>query len=187
MAIFFKNLDGWLYIQTIVLIAGIIYGTLIIIPSFQIKRSYILVLIFELCVAIFLTILFLVLIPNSYYLIWDLIFSIFMAMIMAEDLHGLTPIFKSELGEKAWNQGKDQMKVFGMQYKLQPYGTISIEREKCIGCKICLEVCPRDVYTYYDSEKKVDINNPAKCVNCNACVKRCLGHCVSIKKNKEQR
>ncbi|MFX1450776.1 MAG: ferredoxin family protein, partial [Promethearchaeota archaeon] len=63
---------------------------------------------------------------------------------------------------------------------LQPYGEIKIEREKCIGCLVCIEVCPRDVYVFNKNDKKADLINPERCINCNACVKRCLAQCLMI-------
>ena len=31
-----------------------------------------------------------------------------------------------------------------------------------------------------ESEKKVDLVNPEKCINCNACVHRCVAECLTI-------
>ncbi|MHA1757100.1 MAG: 4Fe-4S dicluster domain-containing protein [Promethearchaeota archaeon] len=64
--------------------------------------------------------------------------------------------------------------------KLQPYGQITLDREKCIGCKMCIEVCPRNLYSFNEIDKKVNLKNSEECINCNACVKRCLGHCLEI-------
>ena len=100
--------------------------------------------------------------------------------MLLEDFNGLTPIYKSELGEKKWNKGEDKMKFLFSEFKLQPYGEIKLEREKCIGCKVRIEVCPRDLYKFNESENKAVIHNPENCINCNACVNRCLGNCLKI-------
>jgi ferredoxin len=100
---------------------------------------------------------------------------------MAEDFHGLTPIYKSELGAKTWNKGDEKMKFLFGEYKLQPYGQIIITRDKCIGCKVCIDICPRNLYVFDEKDKKVDLRTPEKCINCNACVKRCLAQCLEIK------
>ncbi|MFX1501464.1 MAG: ferredoxin family protein [Promethearchaeota archaeon] len=64
--------------------------------------------------------------------------------------------------------------------KLQPYGNIKLEREECIGCKVCIDVCPRNLYLFNERDKKVDLYNSERCINCNACVKRCLAKCLEI-------
>jgi len=36
------------------------------------------------------------------------------------------------------------------------------------------------LYSFNEEDEKVDLNNPDKCINCNACVKRCLAQCLNI-------
>jgi len=44
--------------------------------------------------------------PNLFVFIWNICVSVLVSLIMSEDFHGLTPIYKSELGEKTWKKGK---------------------------------------------------------------------------------
>lgn len=169
-----------LYLNTTLILIGIIYGSMLILPSIHIKTGKVKVWIYEAIILILIIIFDLFIEKNLFYLIWNVILSILITIIMAEDFHGLTPIYKSELGEKTWNKGNNKMKFLFGEYKLQPYGQISIERERCIGCKICIEVCPRNVYNFNENDKKADLEFPAKCVNCNACVNRCLTQCLKI-------
>jgi NAD-dependent dihydropyrimidine dehydrogenase PreA subunit len=179
-SIFLSALDIWLYLHMIVILATIIYGSLVILPSFHGSSGMRKVAVFEVGVLIIIALLDWGLLVNVFYLIWDSVVSIFIALVMSEDFHGLTPIYKSELGEKTWQKGKDKMKFLFGEYTLNPYGTIQIERERCIGCRVCIEVCPRGVYVFNDGEHKADLTFPEICINCNACVRRCLADCLHI-------
>jgi NAD-dependent dihydropyrimidine dehydrogenase PreA subunit len=99
---------------------------------------------------------------------------------MSEDFHGLTTIYKSELGVKTWKKGNERMKFLFSEYKLQPYYQIILKRSLCIGCRVCIEVCPRNIYEFDEIDKKVNLKNPENCINCNACTKRCLAKCLEI-------
>lgn len=179
-AIFLPVLNILLYLDTFLIFVILIYGTLILLPSIPITSGKIKVWTYEGILLIFITLLNLLIIFDLSYLIWNVIFSLLVTLIMSEDFHGLTPIYKSELGDKKWKKGDEKMKFLFGEYKLQPYGEIKIERIKCIGCKVCLEVCPRNLYHFNDKDNKVDLKNQNKCINCNACVKRCLANCLKI-------
>ena len=45
--------------------------------------------------------------------------------------------------------------------------TLQLDPEKCTGCGICLEVCPRQVFSL--NGKKVRIANQDACMECGAC------------------
>ncbi|MFX1393348.1 MAG: HgcAB-like fusion protein [Promethearchaeota archaeon] len=182
LAIFFSNLDLILYLDTLLIGFIIIYGSLIILPSIPSTKGKLKVLIFGTLI-LFLIILFYIFVYDDlYYLVWNIITTLFVTLVMAEDFHGITPTYKSDLGEKSWKKGKENMKIVFGTFKLQPYGELKLDRDKCIGCKVCLDVCPRVVYKFNETDKKVDINSPKKCINCNACVNRCLAQCLKIEK-----
>jgi len=180
LTIFLPVLDIWLYLHTIVILAWIVYGSLSILPSFHGGSGKRKVAWFEVLALVVIALFDWILLFNGFYWIWDSIVSLFVALIMSEDFYGLTPIYKSELGEKTWQKGKSKMKFLFGEYALNPYGTIQIEREECIGCHLCIEVCPRGVYTFNDEDFKVDLMFPEMCINCNACVKRCPVECLHI-------
>jgi NAD-dependent dihydropyrimidine dehydrogenase PreA subunit len=180
LSIFLSSLDIWLYLHTILVLAWIIYGSLSILPSFHRSSGMRKVGWFETGTLVIITLVDWGLLFNGFYWIWDSGVSFLIARVMSEDFHGLTPIYKSELGEKTWEKGKKKMKFLFGEYVLNPYGTIQIEREKCIGCRICIEVCPRGVYIFNDEDYKVDLIFPDTCINCNACVHRCPAACLQI-------
>ncbi len=179
-AIFLPILNLLLYLDTLLIFVIIIYGSMILLPSIPIGTGKIKVWIYEGIILGLITIFNLFIIFDLFYLLWNISFSLLITTIMAEDFNGLTPIYKSELGEKTWKKGGKKMKFLFGEYTLQPYGQINIEREKCIGCKVCIEVCPRNLYVFNDKDNKVDLKNLEKCINCNACVNRCLAKCLKL-------
>lgn len=181
VAIFLPVLDLLLYLDTVVILIALIYGPMLILPSVTWKTGKVKIWIYEIIILFLITLFNLVIRFDLFYFIWNVVASLLITLIMAEDFHGLTPIFKSELGAKTWEKGGDKMRFLFSEYRLQPYGQITLERDKCIGCKVCIEVCPRNLYVLDDTDKKVDLINSKKCINCNACVKRCLAQCLAIK------
>lgn len=57
--------------------------------------------------------------------------------------------------------------------------TIQVFPEKCIGCKKCLEVCPRNVISL--RQGKVNIDRLDACIECGACQKNCPTSAISVK------
>jgi len=50
--------------------------------------------------------------------------------------------------------------------------SIRIDRQRCIGCGKCAEICPGNLIVI-DESKKAFIRNPRDCWGCAACVKEC--------------
>jgi len=179
-AIFIDKLDWFVYLDMICLCALMNYGALFSVPFLKLKTGRRKIVVFEALIIGFILLFYFFIWSDIFVLIWNLILSLLFAVILMEDLHGLTPIYKSELGNANWKKGKKTMNFIIAEYKLNPYGKISLNREICIGCGVCVDVCPRNVYEMNESDKKVDLVNPEKCINCNACVHRCVVKCLTI-------
>ena len=54
---------------------------------------------------------------------------------------------------------------------LKNVATLKLDQEKCIGCKMCLIVCPHRVFSFSDS--KAEIANLDLCMECGACMMNC--------------
>ena len=61
---------------------------------------------------------------------------------------------------------------------LEGVSTLDLNETRCIGCGLCTEVCPHNVFEM--SEKKARIADPDACMECGACVNNCPVSAVSV-------
>ena len=62
--------------------------------------------------------------------------------------------------------------------------TLLIQRSWCKGCRICVTFCPKKVLEL-DSEDKVYMKYPEKCIYCKLCELRCPDLVFEIKEVEE--
>ncbi len=56
--------------------------------------------------------------------------------------------------------------------------TLELDREKCIGCGLCIQVCPHAVFTIENRKSKiVDLN---ACMECGACGMNCPVDAIAV-------
>lgn len=53
-----------------------------------------------------------------------------------------------------------------------------IDKEKCVGCAACVDVCPVEVISMQDDGKAVV--DEAACIDCGACVPECPSEAIKI-------
>jgi len=58
-------------------------------------------------------------------------------------------------------------------------GKIQYDKEKCIGCKLCLKVCPSEAIEFKETDKKIKIYL-ARCTFCSQCNDICPVNCLSM-------
>ncbi len=58
-------------------------------------------------------------------------------------------------------------------------GKIQYDKEKCIGCKLCLKVCPSEAIEFIEADKKIKIYL-ARCTFCSQCNDICPVNCLSM-------
>ncbi len=114
---------------------------------------------------------------------WELLLTILVMLVLGFDFNGMTPTLPSDLGRLFYSRGHSEMPFFTGKYPLQPYGHITLDVKRCIGCGMCVQVCPMNVYQLDTPRQKADLIHPQDCVNCNACVHRCPTHCLHIIKS----
>lgn len=51
-------------------------------------------------------------------------------------------------------------------------GKIQYDQEECIGCQMCIRVCPAGVFHYDKEERKIDLWI-SRCIFCAQCVEAC--------------
>ncbi|MDD2206801.1 MAG: 4Fe-4S binding protein [Aminobacterium sp.] len=57
-------------------------------------------------------------------------------------------------------------------------GRIDYDKERCIGCKLCVRVCPANAITYLEDEKKIQIHVD-RCCFCAQCTEICPVKCLT--------
>jgi ferredoxin len=71
-----------------------------------------------------------------------------------------------------------------MEYKmnnliyLKDVVTLKLDPDKCIGCGMCTEVCPHDVFAL--NAKKANIISKNACMECGACQMNCPAAAISV-------
>ncbi len=56
--------------------------------------------------------------------------------------------------------------------------TLKLDREKCTGCGMCLEVCPHEVFRM--NTRHVEIQNRDACMECGACSRNCPFDAITV-------
>lgn len=59
-----------------------------------------------------------------------------------------------------------------------------IDKEKCIECGTCAQICPLDVFRFSRNEENkrtVVVKYPYECWHCRACVKDCPKNAITIR------
>ncbi len=57
--------------------------------------------------------------------------------------------------------------------------TLSLDEKKCVGCGVCLNVCPHAVLSLTNG--KVEIANRDACMECGACAKNCFAEALHVR------
>ena len=63
--------------------------------------------------------------------------------------------------------------------KLSNLITLSLEKEKCIGCTLCQVVCPHRVLEIVT--KKAVIVHKERCIECGACMSNCPVGAIKVR------
>ena len=65
----------------------------------------------------------------------------------------------------------------GFQH-LENVATLALDRELCVGCTLCTQVCPHQVLAMVDKKAKIqDLN---ACMECGACAMNCPVQALSV-------
>lgn len=56
--------------------------------------------------------------------------------------------------------------------------TLELDREKCIGCGMCITVCPHTVLAMNDGHAQIE--NRDACMECGACAQNCPTDAVTV-------
>lgn len=62
---------------------------------------------------------------------------------------------------------------------LRDVTTLQLNREKCTGCGMCIQVCPHEVYQI-ENGKAVIVDRDG-CMECGACSRNCPFEAISVR------
>lgn len=66
----------------------------------------------------------------------------------------------------------------GQLIYLKNVATLALDQEKCVGCGMCLIVCPQAVLSM--DNRHASIKNRDACMECGACARNCPSGAVSV-------
>jgi len=58
-------------------------------------------------------------------------------------------------------------------------GRLDLNKDKCVGCKLCIKVCPANAISYLPESKKVFIHHD-RCCFCAQCTEICPPKCLAM-------
>jgi NAD-dependent dihydropyrimidine dehydrogenase PreA subunit len=62
---------------------------------------------------------------------------------------------------------------------LRDVATLRLDQKKCMGCGMCLLVCPHAVFSLTNG--KIEIGNKDACMECGACARNCPVEALSVR------
>jgi len=61
---------------------------------------------------------------------------------------------------------------------------ITVLKERCKGCGICVTFCPKKILTL-DTLGKIHVTDEKSCINCGQCELRCPDYAIYVEKRVE--
>ncbi len=61
---------------------------------------------------------------------------------------------------------------------IEGVASVSLDREVCVGCSMCVNVCPHEVFVL--KENKAIMIDKDGCMECGACAKNCPVSAISV-------
>lgn len=64
------------------------------------------------------------------------------------------------------------------QKYIKNVATLKLDIEKCVGCGLCVTVCPHNVFAI--ENKKAIIVNKDNCIECGGCMNNCEPKAITV-------
>ncbi len=146
------------------------------------KRGLTKVVFLEIILAIVLVVFEVLHLPYRFFIRADLIIAMVMLFIFGSELGGLAPTMSSDLDPFLAKLG------IGTVGNVAFAGTVRTEllnglrelaydRDKCVGCRNCAEICPQGCWAFDDQNRAV-LAEKERCTACRACIVQCEGKAI---------
>jgi ferredoxin len=56
---------------------------------------------------------------------------------------------------------------------------ITVDKDACVGCTLCVDECPTDVFEFNDKEAIPEVKKPGECFGCLSCSEICPSDAIS--------
>jgi len=77
-----------------------------------------------------------------------------LVLLLGFDMTGNTPVYKSS-------------------YHRERFFDVVLSEQRCIGCGVCVDVCPRNCFEVDEAARKARRPRAARCIQCGACLVQC--------------
>ncbi len=68
--------------------------------------------------------------------------------------------------------------MFGFRY-LRNVATLALDESRCVGCGMCVSVCPHEVFVIED--QRAHIADRDGCMECGACARNCAQGAIIVR------
>ncbi|MBC8209263.1 MAG: 4Fe-4S binding protein [Desulfobulbaceae bacterium] len=65
----------------------------------------------------------------------------------------------------------------GLRY-IEGVVTLELDRERCIGCGLCVQVCPHGVFVLESGQAVLTARD--QCMECGACARNCPAEAIAV-------
>jgi NAD-dependent dihydropyrimidine dehydrogenase PreA subunit len=98
------------------------------------------------------------------------------------DLAGIVSPVQSDAERVLQEHG---VKQIGTLLVDRPRGSLAFDAAACVGCQVCLEVCPLGVLEPDAAGERIELGRPGECFACGACVRQCPTGALALTSEEE--
>jgi NAD-dependent dihydropyrimidine dehydrogenase PreA subunit len=112
------------------------------------------------------------------------VWAIIVTFLMGMDCAGFSPNLKGEVDELMIRMGISNLWILALKGTekgdlITGVKKFNLDDSKCIGCKLCFDICPLAIFKI-NKENKSYRTNPEKCTVCRACLVQCPTGAISL-------
>ncbi len=67
--------------------------------------------------------------------------------------------------------------MHGYRY-IEGTATLQVDRQRCVGCGLCVEVCPHRLFTF--TAEGLEVRDRDLCMECGACAHNCPVQAITV-------